>query len=599
MSFSLRLLCLLSLPLLWAFSSSNALTGEDDWAQKIAPELWAQASNGAQVEFLVVLKEQADVSAAKRLRAKSEKGEYVFAQLRATAQRTQGAVLRVLQQAHAPAQRFFIVNAVLTRGDQQLMRRLAELPSVARLEPNPWVRMQQPIEAEEAEETLQWRSAIEWGIQRMGADQVWALGYNGQGVVIGGQDTGYDWQHPAIRNQYRGWNGDTATHHYHWHDAIRAISPLHGDTTLNPAANPCGLNIPAPCDDNNHGTHTMGTMTGDDGQGNQIGVAPGARWIACRNMERGWGTPATYIECFEWFLAPTDLDGQNPDPAMAPHVINNSWGCPPIEGCNASNWATMDLVVQNLKAAGIVVVVSAGNSGNACSTVREPAAMFEAAFAVGATRQNDTIANFSSRGPVSIDGSNRLKPDVSAPGVGVRSAIRNGGFATYSGTSMAGPHVAGLVALIISANPALAGQVDTIEQIIKQTAVPMLSPQDCGPYSGLDIPNAVYGYGRVDALAAVQRALSIVSSAQEPNDDGIRLFPNPFSRTLRLQAPALPGPLRLEVFSAAGKRLWARQWAGGQPLEEMLEWPDLPPGVYSYRLAWDGQSRSGKLIKLN
>ena len=126
----------------------------------------------------------------------------------------------------------------------------------------------------------------------------------------------------------------------------------------------------------------MGTMVGDDGLGNQIGVAPDARWIACRNMERGYGSPATYIECFEFFLAPTDVNGNNPNPALAPHVINNSWGCPPMEGCNPDNFGTIDKVVKALKTAGIVVVASAGNSGSKCSKVDEPAAIFAAVFSV-------------------------------------------------------------------------------------------------------------------------------------------------------------------------------------------------------------------------
>ena len=202
-----------------------------------------------------------------------------------------------------------------------------------------------------------------------------------------------------------------------------------------------------PCDDQGHGTHTMGTMIGSEGD-NQIGVAPDAQWCACRNMERGYGTPFTYIECFEWFLAPTDLNNENPDPSKAPHVINNSWGCPPTEGCNPDNFELMNIVVNNLRAAGIVVVVSAGNDGSGCGSVYTPAAIYEGSFSIGATRSNDTIAGFSSRGPVWSDGSNRLKPNVCAPGTNVRSSVPGGGYDYSSGTSMAGPHVAGLVASV-------------------------------------------------------------------------------------------------------------------------------------------------------
>ncbi|MGV8039523.1 MAG: S8 family serine peptidase [Thermoanaerobaculaceae bacterium] len=186
----------------------------------------------------------------------------------------------------------------------------------------------------------------------------------------------------------------------------------------------------------------MGTMVGDDGGTNQIGMAPQAKWIGCRDMDGGVGTPASYADCFQFFMAPTDLTCQNPDTAKAPHVINNSWGCPPSEGCTDPN--VLKTVVENTRAAGIVVVVSAGNSGSSCSTVSEPAAIYDASLTVGATTSTDSIASYSSRGPVTVDGSNRLKPDVSAPGSNIRSSVPGGGYeGGWSGTSMAGPHVAG------------------------------------------------------------------------------------------------------------------------------------------------------------
>jgi subtilisin family serine protease len=325
---------------------------------------------------------------------------------------------------------------------------------------------------------------------------VWALGYTGQGVVVGGQDTGYQWNHPALINHYRGWDGTNANHNYNWHDAIHGLNPH------NTGNNPCGYNLTAPCDDNSHGTHTMGTMVGDDGAGNQIGMAPGAKWIGCRNMERGWGTPATYTECFQWFVAPTDLNGQNPDPSKAPDVINDSWYCPPAEGC--ADPLILQSVVENVRAAGIVVVFAAGNSGSGCSSINAPGAMYDASFTVGATDSGDNIAGFSSRGPVTVDGSNRLKPNVSAPGVNIRSSVPVNSYASgWSGTSMAGPHVVGLVALLLSAHPELRGQVDTIEHIIESSAVPRTDSQSCGDIPGTDVPNNTYGWGRVDALAAL------------------------------------------------------------------------------------------------
>jgi subtilisin family serine protease len=303
------------------------------------------------------------------------------------------------------------------------------------------------------------------------APEVWAAGFTGQGVVIGGQDTGYQWDHPALKGKYRGWNGVSADHNYNWHDAIHSGGGV------------CGADSPEPCDDTNHGTHTMGTMVGDDGGGNQVGVAPGATWMGCRNMNQGNGTPATYSECFQWFIAPTDLANQNPDPTRAPHVINNSWSCPPSEGCNP---ASLQTVVENTRAAGIVVVVSAGNAGSACSTVNDPPGIYDASFSVGSTTigAGDPISGFSSRGPVTVDGSNRLKPDLSAPGSNVRSSVPGGGYSSFSGTSMASPHVVGVVGLFLSAFPALRGQVAVIESTLTGTALPRTSTQTCGGIPG-------------------------------------------------------------------------------------------------------------------
>jgi subtilisin family serine protease len=215
-------------------------------------------------------------------------------------------------------------------------------------------------------------------------------------------------------------------------------------------------------------------------------------------MDEGDGTPATYSECFQWFIAPTDLNDENPDPSKAPHVINNSWGCPISEGCTDPN--ILKSVVENTRAAGIVVVVSAGNSGSSCGSVSTPAAIYEASLSVGAVDSSDNIASFSSRGPVTVDGSNRLKPNVSAPGVNVRSSLPGGGYGNLSGTSMAGPHVAGEVALLISAEPALAGDVLLLELCTERTAVPRTSAQTCGGVPGSEVPNNTYGWGRAELV---------------------------------------------------------------------------------------------------
>jgi len=467
-------------------------------AAKISPALaraLADAPDG-RAEMLVVLEEQADLSAARRIRGKEAKGRFVFESLTATAQRTQAPLLAELARRGVPHRSFWAVNLVRVEGDAALAGALAARGDVARLDPNPHLALERPLAGPLAPLAPSAPEAIEWNLSWVNAPQVWALGHTGQGAVVGGQDTGYEWDHPALLVQYRGWNGATANHNYHWHDAIHS------------GGGSCGANATAPCDDYGHGTHTMGTMVGDDGASNQIGMAPDARWIGCRNMDVGFGTPETYIECFEWFIAPTDLNDQNPDPALAPDVINNSWSCPVSEGCTPGNFAVMQQVVENVRAAGIFVAVSASNGGPSCSSVDTPAAIFDASFSVGATEfQSDAIAGYSSRGPVTVDGSNRMKPDIAAPGSGIRSSVPGNAYDSSSGTSMAGPHVAGLVALMISAKPALAGDVDALEALIRQSAVQPAFGGECGAGAGV-FPNNTFGAGRIDALAAVEHLLA-------------------------------------------------------------------------------------------
>jgi serine protease AprX len=488
---------LLTFFLLFGLLPALAVAGPQQSAN-VQPQVWETLQAEGQADILVVLAEQADLSAASALPNKEAKGHYVYETLRALAEETQQGLRKTLDAQGVDYQPFYIVNAIRVQADSALVKSLAARPDVDRIAPNPWVKGIPDEQPRQQPDTTA-PQEIEGNITRVNADDVWALGHTGEGIVVAGQDTGYDWEHPALQNQYRGWDGSSADHDYNWHDAIHTNS--HG-------YNSCGVDSPEPCDDGSHGTHTMGTIVGDDGGSNQIGVAPGAQWIGCRNMDNGYGTPATYIECFEFFLAPYPLGGDpstDGDPTKAPHVINNSWVCPPTEGCDPAAIQLMQTTVENVRAAGIVVVASAGNDGSPfeCGRVMYPPAIYDAAFSIGATDSGDNISFFSSRGPVTVDGSNRRKPDVSAPGEDVRSSLPGGGYGLKDGTSMAGPHVVGTVALVWSAAPYLIGDVDATEWIIAHAARPRTTTQDCGDGPS-DVPNNIYGWGIVDALSAVK-----------------------------------------------------------------------------------------------
>ncbi|MBI3942636.1 MAG: S8 family serine peptidase [Chloroflexi bacterium] len=487
----MRLLILFCLLSSFLTACAPSLANRVAMAQgKIDPRVWEDTAGGKTGHFLVVLQSQADARASRAVDRQTQ-GRIVFKTLKQTADTTQPSVRAQLDEFKATYRAYWIVNMFAVSGSRDVVDALAARPDVKTIEPNRAFKV--PLEqAEQAAAEPFSATGVEWNVAKINAPALWALGYTGQGMTYANADTGVQWTHPALKPHYRGWDGTTADHNYNWWDAI------HGKISGN-ATNPCGYNAAAPCDDNGHGTHTMGTGVGNDGGGNQVGVAPGAKWISCRNMESGVGRPSTYIECFQFFLAPTDLTGQNPDPDRRPDAVGNSYSCPPDELCNVSS---LHAAMDNLRAAGVFMSVSAGNSGPSCSTINTPPGLEDSAITIGATDSNDNIASFSSRGPIAIDGSNRPKPDLVAPGVGVRSSYPGGGYTSLGGTSMASPHVAGVAVLLWSAFPVLRRNVDYTEYVLEQTARHLTTSQRCGEDTDTQMPNNVFGYGRIDVLAA-------------------------------------------------------------------------------------------------
>ncbi len=472
------------------------------------------ARSQGKADFVIQLRTKADLSAAAQARTRTEKGRIVVSALKAAAARSQAGVIAQLQARGLSYQPHWIANAIVGRGsvlDIEALARLSEVDALTLISTQPTAPSgryrEQPRAAGKttAKRSLAKAGGVEPSIALVHAPEVWALGFKGQGIVVGDHDIGVEWEHPALKGKYRGWNAatETATHDYNWLNAFGPIDPFCTDTAV-------------PCDSNGHGTHTTGTMVGDDGAGNQIGMAPDAQWMACRSLldpVLGVGTVPTYLTCMEWTLAPypTSGDTSAADPAMAPDVVNNSWGC--LEGCAPP---LLQDVNEAIEAAGIIQVVSAGNDGDTCNTILFPLAVYDSSFTVGATDNSDVMASFSSRGAVVSDLSMRIKPNVVAPGVDTYSAWLDGEYNSISGTSMAGPHVAGLVALILSAEPRLIGRVREVRTLIEATAVPIVSGETCSGTSDADIPNNTWGYGRIDALAAVQGRPQLTLSASAP-----------------------------------------------------------------------------------
>jgi subtilisin family serine protease len=432
------------------------------WGKKISPALSVGAAAGLWLGALllylfagipglygdrlfIILKEQADVSQAAAMPDYDARRQFVYHTLTQHAEQSQAGLRQAFERFGVDYTPYYLVNAI--EADNSLATRLILLTrsEVDRAIPSPVMRpLSEPLKVSSGDAPAP--SAPQWNLTNIGADRVWnELGVRGKGIVIGQSDSGVQGDHPELQNSYRGRNsGDD----YNWLDPWTHTA--------------------SPVDFGGHGTHTTGSILGES-----VGVAPDAEWMACVNLQRNLGNPALYLDCMQFMLAPYPQNGSSfsdGDPLRAAHILNNSWGCPEeMEGCDPTAllpaaWA--------LRVAGIFVVVSAGNDGPACSTVSDPPAIYDDVFTVGAVDKRNDLASFSSVGPVTVDGSRRTKPDILAPGVDVLSSYPNNTYSEASGTSMAGPHLVGVVALMWSANPALIGDIGRTEQLLIQTAAP-------------------------------------------------------------------------------------------------------------------------------
>lgn len=531
--------------------------------QPIEPDLIAalEAAPDGLADMVIYLADQADLSAAAALTDWNARGTAVVAVLQAQAEATQAALLADLTADGYAPQPYWIVNAIVVKGDAALAHWLAARPEVAVVAAN----HVHALELDNPAPAPAGADAPAWGVTRIQAPTVWAdWGVRGAGIVVANIDTGVVVTHPALLNAYRGWSpGGGLSHDYNWFDA---------------AAQPPE---PAPLDRMGHGTHTMGTMVGGAAEGySALGVAPGAQWITVRACIGLFCSDADLLESAQWLLAPTNSVGLYPRPDLRPHIISNSWGKP---GTDA--WYLGYVTAWN--AAGIFSLFASGNSGSIdyCGSAGAPA-NYAASYAIGATDATDEIATFSSRGPT-VDG--RLKPDLSAPGVAVPSAWPDGTVRALSGTSMATPHVAGVVALLWSANPTLIGDLAATQAVLESSAVPRPTAE-CGD-GVATVPNNVYGWGRVDARQAVEAArvdlpwLSLPPTATVRADGTVK-----FIVTLDARQVSAPGTYHARLLVASG--------GGVTPVPVTLEvLPAANTALLTGTLtdAWHGQPVFGRV----
>jgi len=463
---------------------------------RIEPELELSMLRHGEAAVLIDFAERPDLSPALTMDWET-RGHFVVDELRATADRTQARVRAHLKAEGVAFQSFWIDNLILVPSASR--RVLDDLAAFEEIEVLRSDRQMMVIEPDRKTLAPEGVLAVEPNIAHVNADLAWGMGFTGTGMVVAGIDTGVRHTHEVLEPRYRGnLGGGLFDHDYNWLDGVDGSAST-------------------PLDDHGHGSHTVGTMVGDDGGSNQVGMAPGAMWIACDGCEGTSCSGIGLLTCAQWIAAPYPIgDPSSPDPSKRPHVVNNSWG-----DCDQSYDPWYRGVVNSWHAAGIYPVFSNGNAGNCdysfppgCNTVGNPA-RYGNVTGVGSTGEaNGIYAPHSNWGPtdnadtVNPNGYPTLKPQVVAPGRHIRSSLNlsDSHYGSWDGTSMSAPHVAGLIALLWQAAPCLVGNYAETENIIQSSAVAIPYATNCGGEGPGNVPNMATGWGEIDAFEAVIQA---------------------------------------------------------------------------------------------
>jgi serine protease AprX len=506
---------------------------------------------------------------------RAERQQLAVSAMKDVAEVAQADILTELRNSNATGiESFWLANAVYCEITRSTIRDIAARSDVAFVEGacDPDAGLIEPVDVHPV--TPEEGKGLAWGVEKINADDAWALGYEGQGVIVAVIDTGTDYLHPDLGNNM--WHDTAAGFHYGW-------DYYDGDSN--------------PMDDHGHGTHTAGSVAGDGSAGTQTGVAPQATIMAIRINYYVGGEP-TWIQAMQFAID------------HGASVMSTSLG----SGQGTTSLRTAN---ENALTAGVYHSVAAANDGPGAGTILSPGdcppPWFHpdqtyhggktAVVTVGATNSSDGIADFSSRGPVTIwsdyNSSHPLiDPDISGPGVDVVScrwsgAPADGQYTTMSGTSMATPHLAGVAALILSANSNLT--VAQIDSIIEVTSVDL----------GVTGKDNSFGAGRVNALAAVQAALSVTSteeaqSAAVPVGTGISaISPNPVSSFAAFSVyTAVSGTSDISVYDVSGRRVANIDSSDIQSGASAYNWhipEEMGNGVYFVRATIDGSTVSSRM----
>jgi hypothetical protein len=491
-------LILMTLVIFWVndvFASEEKV--EEDLEPVIDPVLESEALLSESLDYLIYFREQADLSEAFVLPWK-ERGWFVYDALVSQADQSQEKVRKYLDRRGASYQSFWIENVIAVEDSSaRTMKGLLRFSEIESIQIVPVVYLTNPV-AGLSEEMVQGFTGATPNLLQINADDAWESGFTGQGLTLGSIDTGVRYTHEALINQYRGYSKQGFfSHDFHWWDAVN-------DSI-------------APYDDHGHGTHITGIMVGEEPSGNAIGVAPDAKWVACKAFDSyGGGLAWDLLECSQFLLAPWDLDGQGSNPNLRPHVVNNSWGT-----CSQITPGWFGRTIYAWQAAGMYPVFADGN-GNDCGYAVSPGLdhgestlpSYPVTFVGSTQSKEEQYASLAIGDPENIANVENAQDDLwtetllTAPGIDIRSSVSSAdnAYAHWGGSSMSTPHVSGLVALMWQAGECLLGDTAQTENLIEKSAEAVSfetgqnggEPEQVTPQTGMK--------RMIDAQAAVREA---------------------------------------------------------------------------------------------